>query len=80
MTERKSKRHLEFESLEAMELLSGAGLAGARAMIHHHAAQVHRAPQQSVGDVALNLSGSLNGHLSRHGGRVRSRYSRVGGR
>ena len=61
MTGRKPKRHLEFESLEAMELLSGAGLAGAHAMIHHHAAQVHRAPKRSVGDVALNLAGTLNG-------------------
>lgn len=58
MTQRKSKRCLEFESLESMQLLSGAGAAVHQAMVHHQAAEVHRAP---VGDVALNLSGTVRG-------------------
>jgi hypothetical protein len=64
MTCRKSKRHLEFEALEALELLSGIELAGPHTMILHHAAQVHRGTQESVGDVALNLSGTVPGTYS----------------
>lgn len=58
MIQRKSKRNPEFESLESMQLLSGAGAAVHHAMVHDRVAQVHRAP---VGDVALNLSGTVQG-------------------
>jgi hypothetical protein len=69
MTRRNSKRHLEFDSLEAVELLSGAGMALPHAMIHHPATQAHRASRHSVGDVALNLSGTATGtYLVMRGG------------
>ena len=58
MTQRKSKRRLEFESLESMQLLSGVGETVPHAMVLDAAAQVHRAP---VEDVALNLSGTIRG-------------------
>jgi hypothetical protein len=61
MTCRKSKRHLEFESLEAIELLSAAGMPVAQAGTQHHVAQIHRGTNEAVADVALNLSGSLQG-------------------
>jgi hypothetical protein len=55
------KRHLEFESLEAMELLSGAGVPALHALIHQHPAMAGRASETSVADVALNLSGTVQG-------------------
>jgi hypothetical protein len=61
MTCRKSKRHLAFEAMEAIELLSGAGMAVARSGMAHHVAQVHRGSNEAVGDVALNLAGTLQG-------------------
>jgi hypothetical protein len=68
MSQRKSKRHLEFESLEVMELLSGAGMAVPDAGIPHHVAQVHRATKGAVGDVELILSGTLEGPYYALGG------------
>ena len=60
MTDRKSKRHLEFESLEAKELLSTTRMSVHHMMLRHHAAQVHRA-STPVDAVALSLSGTLKG-------------------
>ena len=62
MTCRKSKRHLEFDSLEAMELLSGAGTALPHAMMHSFAPLVHRATRPTEGGVTLNLSGTVQGN------------------
>ena len=62
MTCRKSKRHLEFESLETMELLSGAGTALSHAMAHHLMPQAHRGTRPSVGGGALDLSATVQGN------------------
>jgi hypothetical protein len=68
MSQRKSKRHLEFESLEAMELLSGAGMAVPHAGIPQHVTQVHRATKGAVSDVELVLSGTIRGPYHTAGG------------
>jgi hypothetical protein len=68
MTQRKSKRHLEFESLEVMELLSGAGMAVPHADTPHHVTQVHRATKGAVSDVELILSGTIQGPYHAAGG------------
>ena len=68
MSQRKSKRHLEFESLEAMELLSGGGMAVPHAGVPNHVAQVHRGTKEVVSDVALVLSGTLRGPYFAMGG------------
>jgi len=44
-----------------MELLSGAGMAVPQTGIPNHVAQVHRATNEAVGDVALTLSGTIRG-------------------
>lgn len=68
MNGRKTKRHLEFDSLEAVELLSGAGATVAHAGLPNHVAQVHRGTNEAVGDVALNLAGTLQGPYRFTGG------------
>ena len=68
MSSRKRKRHPEVESLEAMELLSGAAAAVSHDVASHQTAMV-RSSHQMVGDVAVNLSGSIVGtYRVVHGG------------
>jgi hypothetical protein len=65
---RKFQRRLEFESLESMQLLSGAGLISARAMANHHA--VHQAPPAPTQVKLLALSGVVRGTYHVTGGTV----------
>lgn len=67
MTRRKSKRHLGFDSLEAMQLLSGAAHAVGHAMARH-GAHVHHGSTATVGDEALALSGTVQGNYRIVGG------------
>lgn len=71
MTRRNSRKPLEFESLESMELLSVAGMAIPHAMVPHHVAthaQVHRVRKGPVPGVTLTLSGSGQGTYRMVGG------------
>ena len=68
MTCRKTKRHLEFDSLEAMELFSGAWVTAAHPGIPNHVAQVHRGTNGAVSDAAVNLAGTLQGPYRSAGG------------
>jgi hypothetical protein len=72
MIRRKSQRSLEFESLESMELLSGAGLISAHAMAHHHTAQ--QASRTPMASETLALSGVVHGRYHDIG-RTRAAFS-----
>lgn len=61
MNHRNRKRQPEVESLETMELLSGAAAALPHGVASHLTAMVDRALHKSVGDVALNVSGTVRG-------------------
>jgi hypothetical protein len=80
MNDRKTrKRHPGFESLEAMELLSGAGFAASDTLIRPHPAMTHRASDPPVADVALNLSGTLQGTYRVVGGGKVATFTGRGG-
>src|SRR5690348_14303871 len=68
MNQRKLNRRLTFESLEAKELLSVAGVTGLDRPTMHHVVQAHRAARMPVADVALNLSGLMKGNFRATGG------------
>lgn len=78
MNHRKTKRHLEFESLESMALLSVVGMPMHRGgghhhhhHHHHHGALVHQSPMTG-GNVALSLSGTVRGRYHVRGGTTAS--------
>jgi hypothetical protein len=66
MIRRRFQRRLEFESLESMELLSGAGLISAQAMAHHHTA--HQASRAPTPGETLAPSGIVHGRYHVIGG------------
>jgi hypothetical protein len=71
MIRRKFRRRPDFESLESMQLLSGAGVASSHAMALHPMVQQARA-HQTVGEpragVPLSLSGVVQGRYRITGG------------
>jgi hypothetical protein len=59
MIRRKFQRRLEFESLESMQLLSGAGLISGHALARHHT--THPPSQPPMAGESLALSGVVHG-------------------
>ena len=75
---RPRSRPLMFESLESIDLLSGAGTALPHAgMLEHavHQAEVRPGPSVSTPDVALDLSGALDGTYRLVGGTTEATFT-----